>query len=177
MQERMERLMELAELPECLRKVDTSYITPGVQNICSNMFTTTGIIYLHGIGVGKSTNAAALLMSYLHGYSDGFSMENVGLYVSTYDLCFHNTNRSRYQQDPWIIEHMERMRTCKCLVVDDVFTNLAQQEDILLNTIVSMRQYFNGVTVFVSSAINAFDSASRVLQRIERSAKYKEEFM
>jgi len=176
MQERMERLIELSELPDYLRKVDVAHVTPGVQNICNNIFSANGIIYLYGVGVGKSTNAAALLMSYLYGYRDCATADNVGLYLSAYDLCFHNNNRMRNQPDPWLTEYMHRIKTCKCLVLDDVFATTTQQDDNLLNTVFGWRQHCKGVTVFVSGATNVFESASRLLLRIDRSAKYKEEF-
>lgn len=177
MQERMERLIEQAELPFGLRKVNPEFVTKGVQEICNNMFATTGMIYLHGLGLGKSTNAAALLMSYIHGYADCEAVTDIGLYVNAYELCYQNSTRSRYQPNMWLSDHIERIRVCKCVVIDNLFATTTQQDDLLLQSIFDMRQYYDGVTIYTSGVRNAFDSASRVLQRIERSAKYKEEFL
>lgn len=174
MQERLERLIELSGLPVKLRKVNKEHVTLGVQSICNNMFATTGIIYLHGAGIGKSTNAAALLLSYLRGYCESAVVDNVGLYVSAYELCLHN--RSRFSQDAWLMEQLELIKTCKCLVLEDIFSYVTQFDDMLLQTVFNMRQYCDGVTVFTSGVSSSFDCAGSILQRIERSAKYKEEF-
>lgn len=174
MQERMERLIQHSKLPEQLHKVDVKYVTPGVQSICNNIFSATGIIYLYGTGYGKSTNAAAILLSYLNGYRDCVNVENVGLYLSAFELCLHN--RNRYGMDAWLTEQLELIKTCKCLVLDDMFACLTQQDDILMQAIYSMRQYFNGVTVVVTSTIDPTDCSGGSLFRFARAAKYKEEF-
>ena len=174
MQEQLDRLIEQSGLPVELRKIDISYVTPGVQTICNSVFSSTGIIYLYGNGIGKTTNAAAILMSYLNGDRDSVNIDDIGLFTTAYELCMHN--KSRYGMDAWLTERLEEIKRCKCLVLDDVFSYLTQQDDMLLQTIFDMRQYCGGVTVITSSVANPFDCAGSVLHRIARSAKYREEF-
>lgn len=174
MQERMERLIEQSGLPIGLHKVSPRFVTKGVQMICNNVFSGSGFVYLYGIGRGKTTNAVAILLSYLNAYRDCVTVDNVGLFVSSYELCLHN--RNRYGMDAWLSEQMDRIKTCGCLVIDDVASCLVQQDDLLLQTIYSMRQYCGGITVITTSAESSFDCSGSVLQRFEKNAAYKEEF-
>lgn len=175
--DRMPTLLNRSELPTHLQKVNPEYVTDGVKQICNNIVNFgDGVIFLYGLHRGKSTNAAALLLTYLNSYRHVVTTDDIGLYVNVSELCYLNRALDKHTYSEELYEKYRRIKSVKCLVLDGVFSYLTQNDDLLLQTIYNARQYHNGLTVITTSTNDVLNCAGSVLYRIARDAKYKEEF-
>ena len=177
--DRMSTLLAQSNLPIELRKVNPEYLKPGIRSICENMRAfTSGGIYLYGPGRGKSTNAAALLLNYLNLYRYTYAIDDVGYYISGYDLCRFNRVMDRYNKEDAARNNQvfNRIKNTKCLIVDYIFPTLNHNDAILFNAIYDMRQYCGGLTIYTSMVLDPLECASTPLYRIARDATHKEIF-
>lgn len=175
--DRMPTLLNRSELPTHLQKVNPEYVTGGVKQICDNIVAFgDGVVLLYGIRKGKSTNAAAILLTYLNSYRHVVTTDDVGLYVNVAELCYLNRALDKHTYSEELYEKYLRIKTAKCVVLDGVFSYLTQNDDLLLQTIYNARQYCKGLTVITTSTSDVLNCAGSILYRVSRDAKYKEEF-
>ena len=178
--DRMPTLLKQSNLPVELRKVNPEFLKPSIRSICENMNAfRTGCIYLCGPGRGKSTNAAALLLNYLNLYRYNYATNDIGYYISGYDLCRFNRTMNRYNEDDaaYYNKIMYQVKNAKCLVVDNIFDYMTQTDELLFNAIYDLRQYCGGLTIYTTFTIDPLKCAGTTLYRIARDANHKEQFL
>lgn len=170
-------LLRRAEVPENLQNINPEYIRPGIMNICNNIQQFgSGVILLAGLKRGKSTNAAALLLSYLNTRRYIMKTDDVALYLSCHQLCYQNRTMDRYNRDYELQEKIRQASSCDFLVLDGLFSYLTQNDDLLLQAIYDARQHASGITVVTTSVTDPLNCSGSVLYRLSRDARYKEVF-
>lgn len=173
----MPTLIRKAMLPENLQEFPPDeYIHPGIKDICSRIGTFDGVIVLSGLKRGKTTNAAAILMSYLNSRRYIVDTQNVGLFVSVNQLCYQNRTQDRYQRDNAVQSMVQRAAAARCLVLDGLFSYLTQIDDLMLQSIYDARQHKSCITIVTTSIEDPLNCAGSILYRLARDAKYKEVF-
>lgn len=178
--DRMPTLLRQSNLPIGLRKVNPEFLKPSIRSICENIKAfKTGSIYLYGPGRGKSTSAAALMLNYLNLYRYNYTIDDVGYYISGYDLCRFNRTMNRYNEDDaaYYNKVMYQVKNAKCLIVDNIFDYMTQTDELLFNAIYDSRQYCGGLTIYTTIAIEPLQCAGTTLYRIARDATHKEQFL
>lgn len=170
-------LVRKAEVPEKLiQPPPVEYIKPGVKEVCDNIKTFDGVVLLSGLQRGKTTNAAAILMSYLYARRYIVETQNIGLYLSVNQLCYQNRTQDRYNRDEGVQAMVRRAAAVRCLVLDGLFSYLTQIDDLMLQSIYDARQNKSCITVVTTSITDPLNCAGSVLYRIARDAKVKEVF-
>lgn len=170
-------LVRKAELPEKLQTLPPiEYVRPGIKEICDNIAVFDGVILLSGLKRGKTTNAAAILLSYLNSRRYIVDTQNVGLYISVNQLCYQNRTQDRYQRDNEVQNMVRRAAAARCLVLDGLFSYLTQIDDLMLQSIYDARQNKSCITVVTTSIDDPLSCAGSILYRMARDAKHKEVF-
>ena len=170
-------LLRKSELPDALHVVNPDYVKDGVKQLCERIATLDkGVIVLCGLKRGKSTNAAALLLSFLHSRRGIIDTEDVGYYVSVHNMCYLNRTVDKYNRDPELMSKIRKASNAKCLVLDGVFSYLTQNDDLLLQAIYDNRQNSNKITIVTTSVEDPMECAGSILYRITRDAIHKEVF-
>lgn len=173
----LDTLVRKSGLPEKLRELPpVEYVRPGVKSICDNIATFDGVILLSGLKRGKTTNAAAILLSYLKSRRYIMDTVDVGLYVSVNQLCYQNRTQDRYQRDNEVQMMVHKAVAARCLVLDGLFSYLTQIDDLMLQAIYDARQNKSCITVITTPIDDPLNCAGSVLYRMARDAKYKEVF-
>lgn len=174
----LDTLIALSELPEGLRVLDKSCITPNIMNLCNHLHDfKQGIVYLTGLGHGKTTNAAGILLSYLYWKRFSRTFNNVGFFVNALELCRLNSRKYDERFDYL----MHRITDSQCVVVDGVPNYMTLFDEQLIEEIYEKRLYADGITVFTSSMVpdipaNSSIMMGRALTRIASNCKLKEVF-
>lgn len=177
--DRMPTLLKRSNLPVKLQKVNPEYLKPSIRTICENIRSfESGSIFLGGPLKGKSTSAAAIMLNYLNMHRYKHLVDDVGYYVSGYVLCrnSHIMDKFNKQESEFMVETMNRIKNTKCLIVDDIFSNMTSLDAMLFNSIYAERQYCGGLTIYVSQTADPLECASSPLYRIARDAIHKELF-
>lgn len=173
----MPTLIRKAELPEKLAQLPpVEYIRPQIMDLCKNIATFDGVVLLSGLKRGKTTNAAAILWSYLNTRRYIMDTQNVGLYLSVNQLCYQNRTQDRFNRDNEVQTMVRRAATARCLVLDGLFSYLTQVDDLMLQAIYDARQNKSCITVVTTSMTDPLNCAGSIMYRIARDAKIKEEF-
>lgn len=174
----LDTLLTLSEIPEGLRVIDESCITPNILNLCNHLLDfQNGIIYLTGMGHGKTTNAAGILLSYLYWKRYSKTLNNVGFFAHALELCRLNAHK----YDERFNYLMQRIINSQCVVIDGVPNYMTLYDEQLMEEIYEKRLYTNGITIFTSSMIpdipaNSSIMLGRALTRIACNCKFKEVF-
>lgn len=169
-------LLRKAALPEKLQNISESYVRPAIVQVCNNITTFDGVIVLSGLKRGKTTNAAAILLSYLNSRRYIMDTNDVGLFLSVNQLCYQNRTQDRFQRDNEVQTMVRRAANARCLVLDGLFSYLTQLDDLMLQAIYDARQNKSCITVVTTSMTDPLNCAGSVMYRIARDAKIKEEF-
>ena len=172
-------LLRKAEVPEKFQDMNNfprEYIRPNIAEVCNSITTFDGVILLSGLKRGKTTNAAAVLLSYLNARRYIVDTQNVGLYISVNQLCYQNRTQDRYNRDNEVQEMVRRASKARCLVLDGLFSYLTQIDDLMLQAIYDARQNKSCITVVTTSISDPLNCAGSIVYRIARDAKIKEEF-
>ena len=172
----MQTLLRKSELPETLQNISPDYVRPNIISICNAITTFDGVILLSGLKRGKTTNAAAVLLSYLNSRRYIVDTQDVGLYLSVNQLCYQNRTQDRYQRDNEVQTMVKRAVNAKCLVLDGLFSYLTQIDDLMLQAIYDARQNKSCITVVTTPISDPLNCAGSILYRLARDAKLKEEF-
>lgn len=170
-------LIRKSELPEKLRELPpVEFVRPGIKAICDNIQTFDGVILLSGLKRGKTTNAAAILLSYLNSRRYIVDTQDAGLYISVNQLCYQNRTQDRYQRDNEVQNMVRRAVAARCLILDGLFSYLTQIDDLMLQAIYDARQNKSCITIVTTSIEDPLNCAGSILYRMARDAKYKEVF-
>lgn len=172
-------LLRKAEVPEKfqdMNNIPKEYIRPNIIELCNNIQTFDGVVLLGGLKRGKTTNAAAILMSYLNSRRYIVDTQDVGLYISVNQLCYQNRTQDRYARDNAVQAMVQRAVRARCLVLDGLFSYLTQIDDLMLQAIYDARQNKSCITVVTTSMTDPLNCAGSIMYRIARDAKIKEEF-
>lgn len=179
----MNTLMQLSELPELLHSVNSEYITPNVLNLCNHLHDfQNGIVLLTGPGIGKTTNAVGILLSYLYWKRNTAIIEDLGFYMNVLELLrMHNC---RYDEDcrNRFKFLMKRVLECQCVVIDGVPNCMTPADEQLIEEIYEKRLFKNGITIFTASMnpdrVRVGKTlVGRAVARIAGSCKMREVFM
>lgn len=169
-------LLRKSELPEKLHNLPSEYVRPSVASLCNNIQTFDGVILLSGLQRGKTTNAAAILLSYLNSRRYIVDTQDVGLYLSVNQLCYQNRTQDRYNRNNEVQAMVRRAANARCLVLDGLFSYLTQIDDLMLQAIYDARQNKSCITVVTTSMTDPLNCAGSIMYRIARDAKVKEVF-
>lgn len=173
----MPTLIRRAELSDGLTHINPEYVKPGIQNICEHITEFgSGVVFLYGLKKGKSSNAAALMLSYFNTRRYIMKTDDVGLWVSVHQMCYQNRTVDRYNRDYELQDMIRRATKADFLVLDGMFPYITQNDDLLLQAIYDARQHKSGITVVTTSVTNPLDCAGSIMYRLARDARYKEEF-
>ena len=169
-------LIRKSELPEKLQNIPPEYVRPSIVELCSKMATFDGLILLSGLKRGKTTNAAALFLSYLNSRRNIVDTQNVGLYLSVNQLCYQNRTQDRFNRDNEVQAMVRRAANARCLLLDGLFSYLTQVDDLMLQAIYDARQNKACITIVTTSMTDPLNCAGSVMYRMARDAVVKEEF-
>lgn len=169
-------LLRKSELPEKLINIPQEYIRPNIAALCNQIATFDGVILLSGLTRGKTTNAAAILLSYMNTRRYIMDTQDVGLYISVNQLCYQNRTQDRYQRDNDVQNMVRRAATARCLILDGLFSYLTQIDDLMLQAIYDARQNKSCITIVTTSISDPLNCAGSILYRLARDAKVKEAF-
>lgn len=169
-------LLRKSELPEKLANIPPEYIRPNIAELCNQIATFDGVILLSGLRRGKTTNAAALMLSYFNSRRYIMDTQDVGLYISVNQLCYQNRTQDRYQRDNDVQHMVRRAANARCLILDGLFSYLTQIDDLMLQAIYDARQNKSCITIVTTSISDPVNCAGSILYRLARDAKIKEEF-
>lgn len=169
-------LLRKSELPEKLANISPEYIRPNIAELCNQIATFDGVILLSGLRRGKTTNAAALMLSYFNSRRYIMDTQDVGLYISVNQLCYQNRTQDRYQRDNDVQNMVRRAANARCLILDGLFSYLTQIDDLMLQAIYDARQNKSCITIVTTSISDPVNCAGSILYRLARDAKIKEEF-
>lgn len=169
-------LLRKSELPEKLACIPEEYVRPAVKDICNNIHIFDGVVLLSGLKRGKTTNAAAILLSYLNSRRHIPDTQDVGLYISVNQLCYQNRTQDRYSHNNEVQAMVRRAANARCLILDGLFSYLTQIDDLMLQAIYDARQNRAGITVITTSVTDPLDCAGSILYRLARDARVKEVF-
>lgn len=172
-------LLRKAEVPEKfqdMNKFPPEYFRPSVVELCNNIQNFDGVVLLSGLKRGKTTNAAAILMSYLNSRRYIVDTQDVGLYISVNQLCYQNRTQDRYSRDNEVQSMVRRAANARCLVLDGLFSYLTQIDDLMLQAIYDARQNKSCITVVTTSMTDPLNCAGSIMYRMARDAKIKEVF-
>ena len=169
-------LLRKSCLPEKLQVIPPEFVRPSIVKVCENITTFDGVIVLSGIKRGKTTNAAAILLSYLNSRRYIVDTNNVGLYISVNQLCYQNRTQDRFHRDEGVQNMVNMATKAKCLVLDGLFSYLTQNDDLMLQAIYDARQNTHGITVVTTPMTDPLNCAGSIMYRIARDAVVKEEF-
>lgn len=172
-------LLRKAGVPEKFQDLDKfprEYIRPNIVELCNNIQTFDGVVLLSGLKRGKTTNAAAILLSYLDSRRYIVDTQDVGLYVSVNQLCYQNRTQDRYARDNEVQAVVRKAAAARCLVLDGLFSYLTQIDDLMLQAIYDARQNKSCITIVTTSMTDPLNCAGSIMYRIARDAKIKEVF-
>lgn len=170
-------LIRKSLLPEKLTQFPpVEWVKPNIKQICDNIINFDGVILLSGLKRGKTTNAAALLLSYLNARRYIVDTQNVGLYVSVNQLCYQNRTQDRFNRDAAVQTMVRNASNARCLILDGLFSYLTQIDDLMLQSIYDARQNKSCITIVTTSITDPLNCAGSIMYRIARDAKIKEEF-
>lgn len=169
-------LLRKSALPEKLTYISSEYVRPQILDVCNQITTFDGVILLSGLKRGKTTNAAAILLSYLNSRRYIVDTQNVGLYVSVNQLCYQNRTQDRYQRDAELQNVVRNACRARCLILDGLFSYLTQIDDLMLQSIYDARQNKSCITIVTTSMTDPLNCAGSIMYRIARDAKIKEVF-
>ena len=175
----MPTLLRKAEMPEKFRDFSNfpqEYIRPSIIELCNNIMSFDGVVLLSGLKRGKTTNAAAILLSYLNARRYIVDTQDAGLYLSVNQLCYQNRTQDRFNRDNEVQMMVRKASNAKCLVLDGLFSYLTQIDDLMLQAIYDARQNKSCITVVTTSMTDPLNCAGSVMYRIARDAKIKEVF-
>ena len=144
--------------------------------MCNQISTFDGVILLSGLRRGKTTNAAALMLSYFNSRRYIMDTQDVGLYISVNQLCYQNRTQDRYQRDNDVQNMVRRAANARCLILDGLFSYLTQIDDLMLQAIYDSRQNKSCITIVTTSISDPVNCAGSILYRLARDARIKEEF-
>lgn len=175
---KLNSLIEMSALPKHLQSVDPSYVKPNILNLCNHLHDFQhGIVFLTGMGQGKTTNAAAILLSYMHWKRYSPTVDNIGFYVSALELC----RRNDYRFDEQLELLLQKIMNSQCVVIDGVPNYMTLKDEQLIAEIYEKRLYADGITIFTSSMVpdvtlNSSAYVGSVITRISANCKLKEVF-
>lgn len=170
-------LVRKADIPEKLRQLPPlEYIRPSIKEVCDNITMFDGVVLLSGLQRGKTTNASAVLLSYLMSRRYNVDTQNAGLYISVNQLCYQNRTQDRFNRDDSVQTMVRRAASAKCLVLDGLFSYLTQIDDLMLQSIYDARQNKSCITVVTTSMTDPLNCAGSIMYRMARDAKIKEVF-
>lgn len=144
--------------------------------MCNQIATFDGVILLSGLRRGKTTNAAALMLSYFNSRRYIMDTQDVGLYISVNQLCYQNRTQDRYQRDNDVQNMVRRAANARCLILDGLFSYLTQIDDLMLQAIYDSRQNKSCITIVTTSISDPVNCAGSILYRLARDARIKEKF-
>lgn len=169
-----DKILELSQLPKGLWNINKDFVKPKVIDMCNRLHDPVSpVIFLYGTGVGKTTNAAAILLSYLYWRRNSVAIENLGVYISTLELFRHNAGG---WNDTWLKDTMDHIYQCECVVIDGAYSRMSRTDDMLLQEILDKRQYCEGITVFTAAVDDVLKCDGRSLARIAGSTLWKVHF-